>query len=122
MTTQQPFPDLAHLLTTEEPERSIKRAERHSDPHWYGIAVRIVRLIAHYTDPRTKTLTADDVWEMLEHPIIAATFSTHDPRALGPVMQEAVRNGWIAATDKVVKSKRRVNHGRKITVWRSLLP
>ena len=56
----------------------------------------------------------DDVWDAL-------SFYPREPRALGSVLREAGRRGWIARTDRVRPSERVVNHGRPVRIWRSRL-
>ena len=46
--------------------------------------------------------------------------TTHDSRALGPVMKRLARDGYIAPTDEFVKGTRRSRHSAPLRVWRSI--
>jgi hypothetical protein len=50
-------------------------------------------------------------------PLIDRRFTTHDLRALGPVLVRAAKLGWIENTGSYVKSARR--HMSPLTLWRS---
>ena len=70
-----------------------------------------------YVARHRATFTTDHVWAVLEA-IDAPSFP--EPRALGAVMRDAQREGWIAATDDYDLSKRKVCHRRPLRIWRSL--
>lgn len=61
--------------------------------------------------------TADDVWKLLE----PSEASTHEPRAMGAVMQAAARDHLIEATDRTTQSSLARRHARPVRVWRSLV-
>lgn len=90
---------------------SIEQAEAHADIKWKRAAYQAVINLANV---RT-FFTTDQVWEVLEK----KGLSTHEPRALGAIMQQAKRNGVIESTGQYVQSHRRECHSRPIPVYRA---
>ncbi len=93
---------------------AIERVGNHANPDWKAAALESVQLAAR----RQPTLTTDDVWWLLgwdnpEH--------THEPRAMGAIMQAAARAGWIRATPAYQQSVRVACHARPLRVWESLI-
>lgn len=94
---------------------------------WFKMALLAVKYIAE----RRELLTTDSVWYMLEvrwNSRIVATPA--ERRAMGAVMREAVKLGYIelsgmntshSVVRRHVESIRKVCHARPLTVWRSLL-
>ena len=106
------MPDLFDWQQTTEQARdeAIARARDHAPTDWYERALQAVQALAR----RLYEFTTDEVWaEVKEHP--------PEPRALGAVMEEARRNGWITRTDRTRKSVRRDCHGRPVRLWQSRL-
>ena len=93
---------------------SMTQVKQHADHDWKVEAARIVRYLASTREE----FTTDAVWYLLEQ---FTDVSTHEPRAMGPIMLAAAKNGQIRATDRTTKSVRVVNHMRPIQVWRSLI-
>jgi hypothetical protein len=82
---------------------------------WQGVA--LVRAID--VAGRNEFFTTDPVWAMLAFDKIPPP---GDERELGHVMRELTRIGAIADSGRPqVKSRRPECHGRKITVWHSLI-
>lgn len=93
---------------------ALQRVDEHADPDWRDVAYRCVLAVAR----RLEHFTTDEVIdELANHPAI----TTHEPRALGPVMMRAARNNVIAATDRFVKSNAISRHRAPKQVWRSLV-
>ncbi len=93
---------------------AIQRVDEHADPDWRDVAYRCVLAVAR----RLEHFTTDEVIdELSKHPAI----TTHEPRALGPVMMRAARSNVIAATDRFVKSNAISRHRAPKQVWRSLV-
>lgn len=46
---------------------------------------------------------------------------THERRAIGPRMMNAMRAGWCTPTDMTELSSEKTNHRRRKTIWRSLI-
>lgn len=88
----------------------IGRAEAHADPEWLRAASALVTKLAR----QKAFFTTADVWE-------AGLAMPHEPRALGPVMMNAERDGIIVATSEYRKSARASRHCAPSLVWRSLL-
>ena len=93
---------------------AIQRADDHADPDWHDVAYGCVLAVAR----RCATFTTDEVLiELANHPAI----TTHEPRALGPVMMRAQRANVIAATDQFVNSEAVSRHRAPKRVWASLI-
>jgi hypothetical protein len=95
----------------------MARVERHADPEWLKAADECVKLVAGLG----ADFTTDDVYELMEirYPFV----STHDDRAMGPVIKNVAKQGWIEKAPVMpVKSRRRTLHASPITVWRLVDP
>ena len=68
---------------------------------------------------RCDHFTTDDVWDVLRsnHPGV----TTHEPRAMGPMMVNAVRAGLVQKTNVARSSNRDTSHTTDMWVYRSLL-
>jgi hypothetical protein len=90
------------------------RAERCANPAWKVEATRAVVQAAQLYP----TLTTDDVVLL-----IPPNIRTHENRALGPIMKNCAREGWIEkdTAPNVNCATRPNNHSRPLQVWRSLL-
>ncbi len=87
----------------------IKAAKEHANPKWVEAALKAVKKIAK----KKETLTTTDVLNELDK----LEVKTHSLKAIGPVMIEAKRLGWIESDGFVRMSRGRT---RGITVvWRS---
>lgn len=93
----------------EARDQAIAQAGQHADDQWRDTAHTVVRELANAGVP----FTTDHVWAVLDD--LDAT--THEPRALGAVIQQASRAGVIRPTGRWVKSTRGVNHAREIKEW-----
>lgn len=94
-------------------DEAIDRVERNADSHWKVAATNCVMTLA-----RTNAeFTTDDVWSLL----VGWPESTHEPRAMGPVMRKVANAGIIEATDQYRQSERKECHARPVKVWRSLI-
>ena len=82
-----------------------------ADSDWRTAALSIVRDLAR----TCQTFTTDAVWMELD----AMGFTTHEHRAMGPVMRQAAKHNWIAKTDRVVPTLRPLANRRPIAVWQS---
>jgi hypothetical protein len=88
---------------------AIKRADEHSAPTFKDAAIGAIHRVAC----RQQFFTSDDVWVELDG------VTTYEPRALGPRMREAIGLGWIAATDRFVKTSQPRRHRAPVQVWES---
>jgi hypothetical protein len=99
---------LAALAARDE---ALARVEQHANDAWKAEAMRAVVRVAR----ERGRFTTDDVWQALG----GLDVGTHEPRAMGAVMRQAARNGWVRATDEYVKSGRAACHARPLRVWES---
>lgn len=99
-------------------ENSIEQVTK-SNVAWLAEVASVLEAVAR----KYSTLTSDDVWNELKEwsvPVPAPT----DPRAMGPVMKNGVKDGIIAATGDWIVSDTPAtprNHGRPQRVYRSLI-
>jgi len=82
--------------------------DAHADSEWRHVALGMVYECAAVN----RTFTADDVWELIPEYVY-----THEPRALGPIMVRAVKEGWIRASGNFQPSKRESRHACPVRVW-----
>jgi hypothetical protein len=76
---------------------------------WVEAALDAVKYVAE----TAREFTSDDLWDHITQP--------REPRALGAVMRNAQKLGYIKATDRWTPSERVECHGRPVRVWASLL-
>lgn len=100
---------LADLSRTD----ALQRVDDHADPDWRDVAYQCVVAVAK----RCAMFTTDEVLDELSH----YNVSTHEGRALGPVMMRAQRNSVIVATDQFVNSEAVSRHKAPKRVWASLI-
>lgn len=111
------IPDAPNLFDFAEAraarDAALVQVNEHADPDWKEAAYDAVVATA-YARAR---FTADDIYDRLD-----GSVSTHEPRALGPVMLRAVRSGLIAKANVAsIPSRRRSLHASPRTVWDSLI-
>lgn len=94
-------------------KKGMGRAERHANPAWWLAAEQAVVKVAKL---KPKLTTDDIITEMT-----GSGTSTHEMRALGPLMRNAAADGVIEkALELPVKCATRPNnHRRPLTVWKS---
>lgn len=112
MTTQPNLFDM--LAAIEAADAAIEQVDFNADPTWKKAADKAIRHVA----VTRREFSTDDVWEVLYE---LAIEPPDEPRALGAAMRRAARDGFIVATDRVVRSARPECHTRPIRVWRSLV-
>jgi hypothetical protein len=93
----------------------MDRAWRGADPEW----IRVMLICALEVARRKPFFTSDDLerWRLEHYP----NHTTHEHRAMGPIMREAARLGYCAKTQDWVESQQRVNHRRPMRVGWSLV-
>ena len=99
--------DMLAALTARD--EALARVKEHADKEWKAEAMRAVVRVAR----ERGRFTTDDVWAVL------GESGTHEPRAMGAIMRQAARNGWVRATDEYVRSSRVACHARPLRVWES---
>jgi len=92
--------------------RGQKKAEEAAHEAWKEQAREAI-----YTTATTRSrFIVDDVW-----PNIKGDVFTHDLRAMGSLMTQAVKHGWIERTKEYRPSSRKSSHSNPRVVWKSLL-
>lgn len=103
------------ITAVEVKREAIARVERNANPEWKAAFRRALEYVAK----RQLMFTADPVWKRFEqdypHP------ETHEPRAAGAIVVQAMKDKVIVTTDQFWNSERRSCHGRKIQAYRSLI-
>lgn len=97
---------VCHRTAAQEAKQAIAAVDLNAADEWKRTAAYVV---ARFADDG-RQFTTDDVMLELEQ----TSVRTHDARALGPVMQRAIRSGLIAEVG-MTKSRRR--HGARIPVY-----
>ena len=93
-------------------DEAIERANDHANQEWKSLARSAVVFLAETGRP----FTTDDVWDLLD----ALPVKTHEPRALGAIMQKAAKDGLIRSSGPYVKSRRPECHRRPVAVWEAV--
>lgn len=97
-------------------EDGMDRAARHSNPEWWQFILETGKEIAE----RKPIMSIDDLYN--EWKRRRPDLTTHDPaHALGAAMRAMAHLGYVVATQDMVRSDRKTNHGRRVTVWYSLI-
>ena len=90
-------------------DQAMRQAEQASAAAWKAA---VVDLILGW--PKGREFTGDDVWDAAAR----LAESTHDPRALGPVLVLLRKGGHIKPTDTYRPSTRKERHAGPVRVWR----
>ena len=99
----------------EDRDEAIARAEKHANPAWATAVMEIIKEVAQTQE----YFSTDDV-ERLR--ITRQKPSTHEKRAMGPIMRNAWKaGGYCTPTKTWVQSQHRECHGRPKRLWASLL-
>lgn len=93
-------------------DRALAQVADHACEGFIDLAVLAVERVAR----KRAAFIVDDVWAEFDD---AAT--THDKRAMGPVMAIARQLGYIAPTADFVASKQVQCHANPRRVWKSLI-
>lgn len=95
-----------------ERDQDIQAADRGADDAWRDATLATIQLVA----AARPQFTTDDVLEA--NPALE---EAREPRALGPMMLYAARDGLIEPTKLYASSSRRQSNARHKRVWRSLI-
>lgn len=97
-------------------DASIKQVGDAADREWKNAALAAVKKVRFAFEE----FTTDHVWQQLDAWAKAGfcAHETHEPRALGAVMQSAKKLGLIVPTDKHTLSVRKECHARPVRVWK----
>lgn len=93
-------------------DEAMRRVVAHAPEPWTAAAERAVKEVAM----AMPYLTTDEVWAAMP-----PDRSTHENRAMGPIMTRAGRQGLIRATDEHRDSTRPEAHARPVRIWKSLM-
>jgi hypothetical protein len=94
-------------------DEAIARVWRNADARWKAAAAQAVRLVA----ARGLPFTTDDVWVRLTPWSLRTGITPRERRAMGAVVQGALRRGEIRATGEYRRSQRPECHARPIPVY-----
>jgi hypothetical protein len=110
VTGQGDLLDLAAAMSARD--EAVTRVGDHADPDWVEQTLDVIYCLA----VAQAEITTDDVWAT-----VGEVAATHEPRALGAVMRQAARLGYVRASDRYIPSARPACHARPVRVWESLL-
>ena len=82
-----------------EAAEAMARAERHANEMWKAECARVIYRLAQSGNP----FTTDEVMTIMGK----SGHTTHEPRALGPIVRRATSKGVIKRTGNYAKSTRR---------------
>jgi hypothetical protein len=93
----------------------MDRAEEHANSHWWQCMLESAQAVAE----RKPFFTTDDVVALrrVRHP----NATTHEARAIGPLMRQAAKLGYCEQTQDWVESTQPQCHRRPMRVWYSLI-
>jgi hypothetical protein len=96
-------------------QEGMDRAEKHADPYWWACMLETCRAVA-LAKPFFFT---DDLQALMRkrHP----NATTHEMRAMGPIMREVYKLGYALPTPDWVESSQKQNHRGPKRVWYSLI-
>ena len=94
-------------------DAGMEQADESAHEKWKRIVMETIREVALQSD----FFTVDRVVERVQ--IKGA--ETHENRAMGPMMANARRKGWIESTRQSVQSAQKHCHAGPRTLWRSLV-
>lgn len=89
-------------------DEAIERVDAHANTDWKAAAWNALLTVAE----RRRPFTTQDVWDAID-----PNCTTHEPRAMGALIQQAHRAGICRPTDRWVQSTRVVAHARPMRVW-----
>ena len=112
--TDQPQFDFEAARSAKQ--QAMAQVEENADEAWKRIMYGLVVMVAR----RRQRFTSDDVFEA--YYATHQTAQTHEPRAFGPVMMRAAKNGVCRKADCAsVNSRRASLHASPRAVWDSLI-
>jgi hypothetical protein len=95
-------------------QEGMQRAFDHASISWKEHAITAARAVADHAGLLLQEFTSDDVWALLDKWGIP---EPREPRALGAVMKQLVKEKRAMRTDQKIKSIRPQNHRREIAVY-----
>lgn len=104
---------LDDALAETAKREALAQVETHAAPDWKDYALETVKQVAQHCSE----FSTDRVLEALQD----SPITTHELRALGPVMVAAARAGYIVATDRFENSASVSRHKAPKRIWASLI-
>jgi len=104
------FDDEHHNDLRAKRDAAIDQVETNADQEWTQAARRALVSLCN----RLPFLTSEDVAQAIPEDV-----TTHEPRALGPIMMWGRKLGWIEATSQFRTSTGAKNHCRPQRIWKS---
>ena len=101
--------------SAEARDAAMEAVEAAASKAWKAAATEAV----YWAASRAPEFTTDPIWYYLEKVKVVA--SPREPRALGPIMRNAVSSGICRHTNRFFKSKRVECHRRPLMVYESLI-
>ena len=95
-------------------DRAIEKVDISANADWKDRAHEILFDVAS----RVSEFTTDEVWAGLS---ADRALHTHEPRAMGAVMQWAAKSGVIRTTSRFRLSRRPQCHRRPLRIWASMV-
>jgi hypothetical protein len=92
------------IAVRKERDDALKQVEENAAEQWKREALNAI----HQTALQLREFISDDVWE------VGALEAPHEARALGPMMLQAAKNGWIVKTNYIKPSVRSHLSGKPI--------
>lgn len=93
-------------------DAAVSRSREHAHPDWWDEALRVLYEVAR----KLPRFTTDQLWPRLD-----GIVATHERRAMGAVMREGHRRGWMRPVGQYERTERKVAHRNPKRVWQSLI-
>jgi len=110
MAADRPTYDTAEAARARD--QAIDQVEAGASEEWKRAATEAVIFVCQMR----LEFTTDAIWALLDKRRITPP---REPRAMGAIMRQAVRDGVCMTTDRTSKSVRVDCHRRPLQVWRS---
>lgn len=94
-------------------DEAVDRVERNADSDWKTKAYEAGKRLAR----DNKFIISEEIWDALS----VEGVTTHEPRAMGPIMRRLQADKIIEPTGDFVISPSPLGHGRPSRVWASLI-
>lgn len=96
-------------------EEGMGRAKRHANQEWWFAALVCAKMIAE----KKPYFNSGEVEELRR--ALYPNHTTHELKALGPLMREAARLGYCIPTVAWYQSRQKTCHRRPMMTWKSLI-
>jgi hypothetical protein len=103
------------MNATDARNIAMRQVDANADLDWKEAAMQSVAVICKELGFGAY-FTSDEVWAKIESDFPNAT--THERKALGPIMAKAARSGLIRKTGQYRESRREACHARPVALWK----